>query len=270
VAQRFTLRQFFRVGTRRSRHHWGDRAITPKTRRSAIAEPRVNGNIRAKEVRVVAPDGEQIGVKKLQEALWLADQLDMDLVEVAPNAKPPVARLMDYGKYKYEQSVKEREARKKQSKSTIKELTFKVKIGDHDYQIKRDRAARFLRDGDKVRVRIWFRGREASRPELGRKIMDRLSNELAPFGKVEQDAKQEGRNMTMVFGPVKQAPVVETAPADGLTEEQPGVDGAGPDGPAPDGPSDVGLETRDEGTVESGDTETMDDGAVEVETTAEE
>jgi translation initiation factor IF-3 len=157
-------------------------------------------------VRVVAPDGEQIGVKSLQEALWLSDQLGLDLVEVAPNAKPPVARLMDYGKFKYEQSVKEREARKKQAKSTVKELTFKVKIGDHDYQIKRDRAARFLSEGDKVRVRIWFRGREASRPELGRKIMDRLASDLEPFGKVEQDAKQEGRNMTMVFGPVKQAP----------------------------------------------------------------
>ena len=196
---------------------------------------------------MVAPDGEQIGVKTIQEALWLADQLEMDLVEVAPNAKPPVTRLMDYGKFKYEQSVKEREARKKQSKSTIKELTFKVKIGDHDYQIKRDRAARFLQDGDKVRVRIWFRGREASRPELGRKIMDRLRTELEPYGKVEQDAKQEGRNMTMVFGPVKHAPEAaesETAP-DSAGPDGAGPDGGGPDGGGPDGggPESAGPES---------------------------
>lgn len=195
------------------------------TRSTNIADLRVNDSIRAKEVRVVAPDGSQVGVKPLREALWLADQLGLDLVEVAPMAKPPVARLMDYGKYKYEQSVKDREARKKQTRSTVKEITFKVKIGDHDYQIKRDRAAKFLAHGDKVRVRIWFRGREASRPELGRKILDRLATELSHVGKVEQDAKQEGRNMTMAFAPLpkedrakkrpaKEEPVAGDAPAD--------------------------------------------------------
>ncbi len=156
-------------------------------------------------MRVVAPDGSQVGVKSIQEALWLADQLGLDLVEVAPAAKPPVTRLMDYGKYKYELSVKEREARKKQTKSTVKEITFKVKIGDNDYRIKKDRAAKFLSHGDKVRVRIWFRGREASRPELGRRILDRMSEDLVHVGKIEQDAKQEGRNMTMSFAPLKKA-----------------------------------------------------------------
>ncbi len=112
---------------------------------------------------------------------------------------------MDYGKYKYEQSVKEREARKKQTKSTVKEITFKVKIGDNDYRIKKDRAAKFLSHGDKVRVRIWFRGREASRPELGRRILDRMAEDLVHVGKIEQDAKQEGRNMTMSFAPLKKA-----------------------------------------------------------------
>ncbi len=194
-------------------------------------------------MRVVAPDGEQIGVKKLEEALWLADQLDMDLVEVAPNAKPPVARLMDYGKYKYEQSVKEREARKKQSRSTVKELTFKVKIGDHDYQIKRDRAARFLRDGDRVRVRIWFRGREASRPELGRRIMDRLATELEPFGKVEQDAKQEGRNMTMVFAPIKHAP----EPAESAQEEV----AAAAEMPTPESNGEVAADSGEDTAMET-------------------
>src|SRR5690606_20252497 len=115
-----------------------------------IAELRVNGYIRAPEVRVVAPDGEQIGVKKLAEALWLAEQLDLDLVEVAPNAKPPVCRLMDYGRYKYEQSVKQREARKKQSRTSIKELRMRVRIGDHDFDITKRKAAAFLDDNDKV------------------------------------------------------------------------------------------------------------------------
>ena len=152
---------------------------------------------------MVAPDGSQVGVKSIQEAMWLADQLGLDLVEVAPTAKPPVARLMDYGKYKYEQSVKESEARRKQSKSTVKEITFRVKIGDHDFQIKSDRAKRFLENGDKVRARIWFRGREASRPQLGMRILDRLTDDLVDIGKVDQEPRQEGRNMTMTFSPVK-------------------------------------------------------------------
>ena len=152
---------------------------------------------------MVAPDGSQVGVKSLQEAKWLADQLGLDLVEVAPGATPPVARLMDYGKYKYEQSVKEREARKKQSRSTVKEIAFRVKIGNHDYEIKRDRALRFLDNGDKVRVRVWLRGREASRPELGMAILKRLGTDLAEVAKVEQEAKIEGRNMTMAFAPLK-------------------------------------------------------------------
>ncbi len=151
----------------------------------------------------MAPDGAQIGVKTLREAKWLADQLGLDLVEVAPQAKPPVARLMDYGKYKYEQSVKEREARKKQTRSTVKELSFRVKISDHDYRIKANRARKFLDHGDRVRVRVWLRGREATRPQLGLAILDRLKEDLEEVGNVEQDAKIEGRNMTMAFAPLR-------------------------------------------------------------------
>ncbi len=186
----------------------------------------MNDAIRAKEVRVVAPDGSQVGVKSIQEAMWLADQLGLDLVEVAPTAKPPVTRLMDYGKYKYEQSVKDREARKKQSKSTVKEITFRVKIGNHDYQIKADRAKKFLEHGDKVRVRIWFRGREASRPQLGMAILNRLTDDLAEVAKVDQEAKQEGRNMTMSFSPLPrrakepEAAVSDTPVADEGAAEQ--------------------------------------------------
>ena len=168
-----------------------------------IAKLRVNDEIRATEVRVVAPDGSQVGVKPLREAKWLADQLGLDLVEVAPGATPPVARLMDYGKYKYEQSVKDREARKKQMRSSVKEISFRVKIGNHDYEIKRNRALRFLDNGDRVRVRVWLRGREASRPQLGLAILNRLGDDLAEVAKVEQEAKIEGRNMTMAFAPLR-------------------------------------------------------------------
>lgn len=152
---------------------------------------------------MVAPDGSQIGIKKIREALWLADQLGLDLVEVAPDANPPVCRLMDYGKYKYEMSVKAREARKKQTRTVIKEVKFKPKIGEHDYLIKQRRTIEFLEEGDKVKVTIWFRGREAQRPELGLRILDRLAEGVAGVGAVEQMPAQEGRNMTMVLGPVR-------------------------------------------------------------------
>lgn len=166
-----------------------------------ISELRVNGTIRAKEVRVVAPDGEQIGVKKINEALWLAEQLDLDLVEVAPNAKPPVCRLMDYGRYKYEQSVKQREARKKQTKTTIKELRMRVRIGEHDFEITSRKAQEFLEGNDKVKVTIRFRGRERERPEFGRNLMNRLAEEVTDYGVVEQAPKVEGGSMTMVLAP---------------------------------------------------------------------
>jgi len=153
---------------------------------------------------VVAPDGEQVGVKKLNEALWLAEQLDLDLVEVAPNAKPPVCRLMDYGRYKYEQSVKQREARKKQTRTTIKELRMRVRIGEHDFDITRRKTKEFLEDHDKVKVTIRFRGRERERPEFGRVLMDRLADEVSEVGTIEQAPKIEGGSMTMVLAPVRQ------------------------------------------------------------------
>jgi translation initiation factor IF-3 len=170
-----------------------------------INELRVNGAIRAKEVLVIAPDGAQIGVKKLNEAMWLAEQLDLDLVEVAPNAKPPVCRLMDYGKYKYEQSVKAREARKKQTRTTIKELRMKVRIGEHDFDITRRKAQEFLAEGDKVKMTIRFRGREQERPAFGKDLLDRLAEDLSDSGVVEQTPKLEGRSMTMVIAPTRRA-----------------------------------------------------------------
>ncbi len=161
----------------------------------------MNRAIRAKEVRVVAPDGEQIGIKQLQEALWLAEQLELDLVEVAPNAKPPVCRLMDYGRFKYEQSVRDREARKKQTKTVIKEVRLTPRIGDHDYDMKMRRARSWMEDGDKVKVTIRFRGRENERPELGHQLVQRLIDDLDGLANLEQSPEKMGRQMTSVLAP---------------------------------------------------------------------
>jgi len=201
-------------------------------------------------VRVVAPDGAQIGIKKLQEALWLADQLGLDLVEVAPSSNPPVCRLMDYGKYKYEQSVKSREARKNQSRTVIKEVKFKPKIGQHDYEIKRDRVLKFLEHGDKVKITIWFRGREMSRPELGLTIIDKLVGEIGDAAKVEQTPRQEGRNMHMVLAPVRRA-VHQAEPRRPVSDEDEVILGAEP-GPVSDG---GGVVLASEPVPESGESD---------------
>jgi len=154
----------------------------------------------------VAPDGAQIGVKGIDEARWLAQELDLDLVEVAPDARPPVCRLMDYGKYKYEQSVRQREARKKQTRTVIKEVKFRPKIDDHDYEVKMRRARDFLEDGDKVKATLMFRGREITHPELGEKILRRLADDVKTYAEIESGPKLEGRNMTMQLVPVKHRP----------------------------------------------------------------
>jgi translation initiation factor IF-3 len=156
-------------------------------------------------VRLVSPDGGQIGIKSIEEARWLADQLGLDLVEVAAEARPPVVRMMDYGKYKYDQSVKAREARKKQTRTVIKEVQFRPKIGEADFEVKRKRVVRFLDEGDKVKVTMRFRGREVTHPEIGRGILQRLIESVADHGAVETHARLEGRQMTMVLAPVKRA-----------------------------------------------------------------
>ncbi len=152
---------------------------------------------------MVAPDGSQIGVKKLAEALWLADQLGLDLVEVAPGAKPPVCRLMDYGKFKYEQSVRDREARKKQTRTVIKETRLSPRIADHDFQMQARRTIEWLSEGDKVKVTVRFRGRERERPEFGERILVRLADAVEEYGVVEQEPSLDGRNMTMTISPVR-------------------------------------------------------------------
>jgi translation initiation factor IF-3 len=154
-------------------------------------------------VRLVGADGQQIGVIDTREALRQAQELDLDLVEVAPQADPPVARIMDYGKFKYERDVKQKEARKKQSRTGLKEIKFRPKIDRHDYDTKKGHVQRFLAAGNKVKITIMFRGREMAHTELGRRILDRLVADLAETVVVESHPKQEGRNMIMVISPNK-------------------------------------------------------------------
>jgi len=157
-------------------------------------------------VRLIAPDGGQIGEKDIDEARWLASQLGLDLVEVAPDARPPVVRMMDYGKYKYDQSVKAREARKNQTRTVIKEVQFRPKIGSSDFDVKKKRVIKFLRQGDKVKCTMRFRGREVAHPELGRKILQRLHDDVEAYAEVETMPRLEGRNMTMVLAPARDMP----------------------------------------------------------------
>jgi translation initiation factor IF-3 len=168
-------------------------------------EPRVNEKIRAREVRLVDPDGGQIGIKGIDEARWLADQLGLDLVEVAADSRPPVVRMMDYGKFKYEASVRAREARKKQTRTVIKEVQFRPKIGQSDFDVKRKRVLRFLGEGDKVKVTMRFRGREVTHPEIGRDILRRLTESVDGLGVVETPPRLDGRQMTLVLAPVSRS-----------------------------------------------------------------
>jgi translation initiation factor IF-3 len=165
------------------------------------AESRINERIRVPEVRLVGPNGEQVGIVSIDDALRLAQEADLDLVEVAPTARPPVCKLMDYGKFKYESALKARESRKNQAQTVIKEIKLRPKIDPHDYGTKKGHVERFLKAGDKVKVTIMFRGREQSRPELGFRLLQRLAGDVEELGFVEAQPKQDGRNMTMVIGP---------------------------------------------------------------------
>ncbi|CAM5369757.1 Translation initiation factor IF-3 [Streptomyces tanashiensis] len=170
---------------------------------SISAEPRINDRIRVPEVRLVGPSGEQVGIVPLAKALELAQEYDLDLVEVAANARPPVCKLMDYGKFKYESAMKAREARKNQAHTVIKEMKLRPKIDPHDYDTKKGHVVRFLKQGDKVKITIMFRGREQSRPELGFRLLQRLASDVEELGFIESNPKQDGRNMIMVLGPHK-------------------------------------------------------------------
>jgi len=178
------------------------KAAGAQRRGGAISvEPRINDRIRVPEVRLVGPQGEQVGIVRIDDALRLAQEADLDLVEVAPMAKPPVCKLMDYGKYKYEAAVKLRESRKNQAHTVIKEMKLRPKIDQHDYDTKKGHVVRFLKAGDKVKITIMFRGREQSRPELGLRLLAKLAEDVEDLGFVEATPKQDGRNMIMVLAP---------------------------------------------------------------------
>ncbi|TWD73232.1 translation initiation factor IF-3 [Kribbella amoyensis] len=154
-------------------------------------------------MRLVGPNGEQVGIVRIEDALRLAQEADLDLVEVAATARPPVCKLMDFGKYKYETAQKARESRRNQTNTVIKEMKLRPKIDPHDYETKKGHVVRFLRAGDKVKITIMFRGREQSRPELGFRLLQRLAEDVSELGFVESSPRQDGRNMIMVLGPHK-------------------------------------------------------------------
>ena len=173
------------------------------------------------EVRLVGAAGEQIGIVGIEDALRLAMEADLDLVEVAPEAKPPVCKIMDYGKFKYEAAVKAREARKNQVNTVIKEMKLRPKIDQHDYETKKGHIERFLSQGDKVKITIMFRGREQSRPELGYKLLQKLATDIGESAVIESSPLQDGRNMTMVLAPARKTSGGKAAkPAPAKTEYQ--------------------------------------------------
>jgi translation initiation factor IF-3 len=198
---------------------------------------RINDRIRVPEVRLIDDEGNQVGVMKTADALKFAQERELDLVEVAPEARPPVCRVLDYSKYKYEQAQKQKQARKHQQQITVREIKFRPKIAQHDYDTKKQHVERFLRHKDKVKITIMFRGREVTHPERGTAILDRLAEELAELGVVEQHPMQEGRNMTMMMAPSKAVLAGRTEAAEASSETANGLRGATGTPAATDTPS---------------------------------
>ncbi len=184
-------------------------------------ETRINDRIRVPEVRLIAEDGSQVGVLPRDDALAYARDRDLDLVEVAAEARPPVCRILDYSKYKYEQEQKQKAARRHQQNVTVREIKLRPKIATNDYETKKGHVVRFLKHNDKVKITIMFRGREQAHPERGEALLMRLADDVAELGTIEQRPTQDGRNMTMLLGPVKQRQVQDS-------EAQPSENGARP------------------------------------------
>ena len=185
-------------------------------------ETRINERIRVPQVRLIGEDGNQIGVIDTPKALRYAQERDLDLVEVAPDARPPVCRVLDYSKYKYEQEQKAKAARRHQKQVNVREIKLRPKIANNDYETKKNHVVRFLRGDDRVKVTIMFRGREQTHPERGEMLLDRLAEDVADLGTVEQAPQQDGRNMTMLLAPVKRR-----------NQEQEADDAVAQDGTAP-------------------------------------
>jgi translation initiation factor IF-3 len=235
----------------------GDAALRPRRgpdTRPQEPKTRVNEAIRVPRVRLIDVEGEQVGLKTRDEALEYAWGKNLDLVEVAPDANPPVCRVMDYSKYKYEQEQKQKLARKHQSTITIKEIKLRPKIDPHDYETKKGHVFRFLKNRDKVKVTIMFRGREMYHPERGRSLLLRLAEDVKDLAVIEADPLQDGRNMVMMLAPHKEAVVAKTAEEGG--EGDPLSESEGLEA----------LDTTRGTTVEADDSET-DDGETEASTT---
>lgn len=186
---------------------FGSCMVAPKHRKKEVGtiaaqEPRLNEAIRVKECRLIAYDGSQLGIYPIEQAQRIADNEGYDLVEIAPQAKPPVCRIMDYGKFKYDQAIKAKQARKNQSKIETKEMKFRPKIDVGDYTTKKKHVLRFLEAGSKVKITIMFRGREMSHPEQGLSILERLADDLKDVAVIENQPKMEGRNMHMLIAPL--------------------------------------------------------------------
>ncbi|HEY3943401.1 MAG TPA: translation initiation factor IF-3 [Acidimicrobiales bacterium] len=193
----------------------------------------MNDRIRAREVRLVDPDGQQLGIKPLPEALTIARGLDLDLVEVAPMANPPVCRIMDYGKFKFDEAQRAKESRRKAVHVGIKEMKYRPKIGPGDFDTKTRQVSRFLDEGHKVKITIMFRGREVFHPELGKRILDRIADQMNGSAKVEAEPRLDGRNMVMVLAPDKrarQSAASRSTRGEGGAEDQGPVDGEGATG----------------------------------------
>ena len=178
-------------------------SVRPRGDHIATDDARINDRIRAREVLLIGPQGEQLGVKPMPEALAIARDEELDLVEVAPNANPPVCRIMDFNKWKYEQQQRRKESRKRATSVVVKEMKFRPKIDEHDYVTKMKHVERFLAEGSKVKLTIMFRGREVFHPELGRRILERVAEQVSDIATVEAAPRQDGRNMTMVLNPMK-------------------------------------------------------------------
>ncbi|MGB3735985.1 MAG: translation initiation factor IF-3 [Ilumatobacter sp.] len=179
--------------------------MAPRRPEPRAEQHRINDRIRSREVRLIGPSGDQLGIKAVPEALRMARGLDLDLVEVAPQAKPPVCRIMDYGKFKYEEDQKAKEARKNSTNVSVKEVKYRPKIGKGDFDTKTRNVIRFIDDGHKVKVTLQFRGREMAHPELGAKILDNVIEAVGPAAKLDSRSRLEGRAMSMVLSPDKQA-----------------------------------------------------------------
>jgi translation initiation factor IF-3 len=208
--------------------------------RPVVQQERINEQIRVPRVRLVGEDGEQIGIKDTKEALEYAYSKNLDLVEVAKEADPPVARVMDFGKWRYEQEQRAKQARKHQSTINVKEIKLRPKIGVHDYETKKGHVVRFLNQRAKVKVTIMFRGRENLHPERGRILLERLAEDVKELGQVEQQPTIDGRNMVMLLGPTKNAGVKRDAEAEDIKRSEEAVPGErGGQAAAPQAPPDV-------------------------------